>query len=108
MASANPPIRPILESALDAIGNTPLIKLDRIAAEESLKCNLPPSTISLAIVAKVEFFNAGGSVKDRIAKRMVEKAEEEGRLIPGQSVVIEPTSGNTGMSVVLDYNPRLK
>ena len=49
-------------------------------------------------VGKVEFFNAGGSVKDRIAKRMVEKAEEEGRLIPGHSVVIEPTSGNTGQS----------
>lgn len=47
-------------------------------------------------VGKVEFFNAGGSVKDRIAKRMVEKAEEEGKLIPGQSVVIEPSSGNTG------------
>ncbi len=47
----------------------------------------------------MEFLNIGGSVKDRIAKRMVEGAEEEGRLIPGKSVVIEPTSGNTGMSL---------
>ena len=47
-------------------------------------------------MAKVEFFSAGGSVKDRIAKRMVEEAEKEGTLIPGKSVVIEPTSGNTG------------
>ena len=47
-------------------------------------------------MGKLEFTSVGGSVKDRIAKRMVEKAEEEGKLIPGKSVVIEPTSGNTG------------
>ena len=47
-------------------------------------------------VGKVEYTSAGGSVKDRIAKRMVEQAEKEGKLIPGKSVVIEPTSGNTG------------
>ena len=49
-------------------------------------------------MAKVEFTSAGGSVKDRIAKAMVEAAEQDGKLIPGKSVVIEPTSGNTGMS----------
>jgi hypothetical protein len=49
-------------------------------------------------VGKVEYMSAGGSVKDRIAKAMVEAAEKEGNLIPGKSVVIEPTSGNTGMS----------
>ena len=49
------------------------------------------------IVGKVEYTSAGGSVKDRIAKRMVEAAEKEGKLIPGHSVVIEPTSGNTGL-----------
>ena len=49
-------------------------------------------------MAKVEFTSAGGSVKDRIAKAMVEAAERDGKLIPGKSVVIEPTSGNTGMS----------
>lgn len=47
-------------------------------------------------MGKVEYFSAGGSVKDRIAKAMVEAAEKEGKLIPGKSVVIEPTSGNTG------------
>ena len=49
------------------------------------------------IVGKVEFMSAGGSVKDRIAKAMVEAAEKDGKLIPGKSVVIEPTSGNTGI-----------
>ena len=54
-------------------------------------------TIEVLIVGKVEYTSAGGSVKDRIAKRMVEAAEREGKLIPGHSVVIEPTSGNTGL-----------
>ncbi|WWD08447.1 cystathionine beta-synthase [Kwoniella europaea PYCC6329] len=72
----------VLASALDAVGHTPLIKLQRIANEEGLKCNL---------LGKCEFFSAGGSVKDRIAKRMVEHAEKQGVLIPGQSIVIEPT-----------------
>lgn len=49
-----------------------------------------------AAVAKTEFLSVGGSVKDRIAKRMVEEAERTGRLIPGQTTVIEATSGNTG------------
>lgn len=49
-------------------------------------------------MGKVEYMSAGGSVKDRIAKRMVEEAETEGKLIPGRSVVIEPTSGNTGIA----------
>ncbi|KAL4078611.1 tryptophan synthase beta subunit-like PLP-dependent enzyme [Scleroderma yunnanense] len=82
----------ILDSALDAVGNTPLIRLDRIAAEEGLKCNL---------LGKVEFLSAGGSVKDRIAKSMVLAAEKEGKLIPGKSVVIEPTSGNTGIGLAM-------
>ncbi|ODN99482.1 cystathionine beta-synthase [Cryptococcus wingfieldii CBS 7118] len=82
----------VLPSALDAVGHTPLVRLDRIAREEGLSCNL---------LAKCEFFSAGGSVKDRIAKRMVEHAEKTGRLVPGKSVVIEPTSGNTGIGLAL-------
>ncbi|KIR69123.1 cystathionine beta-synthase [Cryptococcus bacillisporus CA1873] len=82
----------VLSSALDAVGHTPLIRLDRLAAEEGFKCNL---------LGKCEFFSAGGSVKDRIAKRMIEHAEKSGQLIPGKSIVIEPTSGNTGIGLAL-------
>lgn len=97
----------ILDNALGAVGNTPLIRLDKIAAQEGLQCNLRKFTRSFAFssefdvvsVGKVEFTSAGGSVKDRIAKRMVEEAEKEGRLIPGKTTVIEPTSGNTGISI---------
>ncbi|KAH8916400.1 pyridoxal phosphate-dependent enzyme, beta subunit [Atractiella rhizophila] len=83
---------PIHSSVLELIGETPMIRLERLAEEEGLKCNL---------LAKVEFFNAGGSVKDRIAKRMVEEAEKDGVLVPGKSVIIEPTSGNTGIGLAL-------
>ncbi|KAH9995416.1 pyridoxal phosphate-dependent enzyme beta subunit [Russula compacta] len=83
---------PVLESVLEAVGNTPLIRLGRIAKHEGLKCNL---------LGKLEYTSPGGSVKDRIAKRMVEIAEQEGKLIPGQSIVIEPTSGNTGIGLAM-------
>jgi cysteine synthase len=53
------------------------------------------------LVGKVEYPSAGGSVKDRIAKAMIEDAEREGKLIPGKSVVIEPTSGNTGIGLAM-------
>ncbi|KAF9054536.1 cystathionine beta-synthase [Panaeolus papilionaceus] len=82
----------VLDNALGAVGHTPLIRLDKIAKEDGLKCNL---------LGKVEFTSAGGSVKDRIAKAMVEAAEKEGKLIPGKSVVIEPTSGNTGIGLAM-------
>ncbi|EKM49964.1 uncharacterized protein PHACADRAFT_264423 [Phanerochaete carnosa HHB-10118-sp] len=82
----------ILDDALGAVGNTPLIRLDKIAKAEGLQCNL---------LGKVEYTSAGGSVKDRIAKLMVEQAEKEGKLIPGHSVVIEPTSGNTGIGLAM-------
>ncbi|KAF6761727.1 cystathionine beta-synthase [Ephemerocybe angulata] len=82
----------VLDNALGAVGKTPLIRLDKIAKDQDLKCNL---------LGKVEFFSAGGSVKDRIAKAMVEAAERDGKLIPGKSVVIEPTSGNTGIGLAM-------
>lgn len=81
----------ILESILDQIGNTPMVKLNRIP--QSLG-------IEATILAKVELFNAGGSVKDRIAKRMVLEAEKSGRIKPGYTL-IEPTSGNTGIGLAL-------
>ncbi|KIK01479.1 hypothetical protein K443DRAFT_565105 [Laccaria amethystina LaAM-08-1] len=82
----------ILDNALGAVGHTPLIRLDKIAESNGLKCNL---------LGKVEFMSAGGSVKDRIAKAMVEAAERDGKLVPGESVVIEPTSGNTGIGLAM-------
>uniref|UniRef100_A0A2A4JN07 Cystathionine beta-synthase n=1 Tax=Heliothis virescens TaxID=7102 RepID=A0A2A4JN07_HELVI len=77
---------------LNVIGNSPLVKLTRIPKEEGIKCDM---------YAKCEFLNPGGSVKDRIAYRMVLDAEEKGLLIPGKSVIVEPTSGNTGIGLAL-------
>ncbi|KAF9965412.1 hypothetical protein BGZ70_004904, partial [Mortierella alpina] len=81
----------ILSNILEHIGNTPLVRIDRIAKSEGLQCEL---------LAKCEFFNAGGSVKDRIGRRMVEEAERDGSLKPGYTI-IEPTSGNTGIGLAL-------
>ncbi len=81
-----------MSSILENIGNTPLVRLNRLPQSLGLQCQ---------VYVKCEFFNAGGSVKDRIALRMVEAAEKEGRIIPGQSVLIEPTSGNTGIGLAL-------
>ncbi|XP_059053376.1 cystathionine beta-synthase [Achroia grisella] len=77
---------------LHVIGNTPLVKLTKIPNDEGILCD---------IYAKCEFLNPGGSVKDRIAYRMVIDAEQQGILIPGKSVIIEPTSGNTGIGLAL-------
>lgn len=79
----------ISDTILDAIGNTPLVRLRTIGRETGCE-----------ILAKCEFLNAGGSVKDRIGRRMVEKAEESGRIKPGDTL-IEPTSGNTGIGMAL-------
>ncbi|OQV23292.1 Cystathionine beta-synthase [Hypsibius exemplaris] len=81
----------IMTNILENIGNTPLVQINRIGKTAGLKCQ---------ILAKCEFFNAGGSIKDRIARRMVEEAEREGYLKPG-STIIEPTSGNTGIGLAL-------
>jgi len=79
----------VYSSVLEAVGWTPLIRLGRIAAETRAE-----------IWAKVESFNPGGSVKDRIGIAMVEEAEKRGRLKPGGTIV-EPTSGNTGVGLAL-------
>uniref|UniRef100_UPI00358F0430 cystathionine beta-synthase-like isoform X1 n=2 Tax=Myxine glutinosa TaxID=7769 RepID=UPI00358F0430 len=81
----------ILPNILSHIGNTPMVHLNKIGKAHGLQCEL---------LAKCEFFNAGGSVKDRIALRMVEDAEQSGMLKPGD-VLIEPTSGNTGIGLAL-------
>src|SRR5690606_17921887 len=76
-------------SILDTIGDTPLVELTKVTAG-----------LAATVLAKVEFLNPGGSVKDRIALRMVEEAEAAGLLQPGGTIV-EPTSGNTGVGLAL-------
>lgn len=84
-AAAGPNPRSCCQSAAELIGNTPLVRLNKIPQSLGIKAQ---------VYAKVELFNAGGSVKDRIALRMVEEAEKSGRIRPGDTL-IEPTSGNT-------------
>ncbi len=79
----------VYDSIIDTIGNTPLVRLNKVT--QGLKCKL---------YAKVEFFNPGGSVKDRIGLAMIEDAEQSGRLKPGGTVV-ESTSGNTGVGLAI-------
>lgn len=79
----------IYESLQDLIGNTPLLELKNIEKTENIDCRL---------IAKIEYFNPGGSIKDRIAKAMIDNAEASGRLRPG-GTIIEPTSGNTGIGL---------
>ena len=81
----------IYEKIIDTIGGTPLVELKKLEKEYNLKAKL---------VAKVEAFNPGGSVKDRIAKAMIEDAEKQG-LINKDTVLIEPTSGNTGIGLAM-------
>lgn len=79
----------LLNNILQAIGKTPMVKLNRVGSE--LACNL---------YGKCEFLNPGGSVKDRIGYAMLESAEKSGRIKPGDTL-IEPTSGNTGIGIAL-------
>ncbi|MFE3830088.1 cystathionine beta-synthase [Streptomyces sp. NPDC059092] len=77
------------DSMISLVGNTPLLKLTSVT-----------EGIQATVLAKVEYFNPGGSVKDRIALRMIEAAEESGELLPGGTIV-EPTSGNTGVGLAI-------
>lgn len=77
------------KSTLDLIGNTPLVEVTNIEKDQNLEAS---------VLVKLEYFNPGGSVKDRIAKAMIEDAESRGALKEG-SVIIEPTSGNTGIGL---------
>src|SRR5215203_6742293 len=74
---------------ISLVGNTPLVRLNNVTAG-----------IQATVLAKVEYFNPGGSVKDRIALKMIEAAEREGKLKPGGTIV-EPTSGNTGVGLAM-------
>src|SRR5881396_3443285 len=78
-------------TALDLIGSTPVVRLNRMPQLEG---------VGAEVWAKLESFNPGGSVKDRICRAMVEAAERDGRLRPG-ATIIEPTSGNTGIGLAL-------
>lgn len=78
-----------VNSLIELVGNTPLLKLSRVTGE-----------VKPLVLAKVEYLNPGGSVKDRIAVKMIEAAEREGKLKPG-GVIVEPTSGNTGVGLAI-------
>jgi cysteine synthase len=80
----------IYDSITQTIGDTPLVRFDRIAAERGVKANL---------LAKLEFFNPIASVKDRIGVSMIDTLEAQGKIEPGKTVLIEPTSGNTGIAL---------
>ena len=79
----------IYGSALELIGNTPLVEVKNVEKSEGLEAT---------VLAKLEYFNPAGSVKDRIGKAMIEDAEQKGILKPG-ATIIEPTSGNTGIGL---------
>ena len=81
----------IAKQLTELIGHTPLLELTKFSASHGLQT---------PIIAKVEYFNPGGSVKDRIALAMIEDAEQRGILKPG-ATIIEPTSGNTGVGLAL-------
>src|SRR3974390_2139888 len=80
----------IYPSIAETIGDTPIVRLDKLAQVSGIRANL---------LAKLEFFNPIGSVKDRIGVSMIEALEHAGKIEPGKSVLIEPTSGNTGIAL---------
>src|SRR6478672_5182853 len=80
----------IYDSITDTIGDTPIVRLDRIAKEHNIRANL---------LAKLEFFNPIASVKDRIGVSMIDAMEAAGKITPGKTTLVEPTSGNTGIAL---------
>lgn len=80
----------IYSSITETIGDTPIVRLDKLAREKGVKANL---------LAKLEFFNPIASVKDRIGVAMIESLEAEGKITPGRTTLVEPTSGNTGIAL---------
>jgi cystathionine beta-synthase len=84
------PLPPISPTILDAIGNTPMVRINRLTA----------GVIKATVLVKLETFNPGNSIKDRMAVRMIEDAERSGKLKPG-GTIIEGTSGNTGMGLAI-------
>ena len=90
-ARSRPEAMRIGAEASAVVGGTPLVLLDRLGERAS----------AAEVCAKLEYFNPGGSVKDRIGVAMIDAAEEEGLIRPGRSVVVEPTSGNTGIALAM-------
>ena len=80
----------VYASITDTIGDTPLVRLDKLAAKNGVKAT---------ILGKLEFFNPIASVKDRIGVALIEALEAQGKIKPGESTLIEPTSGNTGIAL---------
>jgi cysteine synthase A len=80
----------VYASITETIGDTPIVRLDKLAKEKGVKANL---------LAKLEFFNPIASVKDRIGVAMIEALEAQGKISPGKTTLIEPTSGNTGIAL---------
>jgi cysteine synthase len=88
-APASPTLR-IAAEASGVVGDTPMVQLSRVGAG-----------LGAEIAAKLEWFNPGGSIKDRIGVAMIDAAEAEGRIEPGKTVIVEPTSGNTGIALAM-------